>query len=80
MSLPAEENVRVYPDLESLSRAVAESVADIAASSVSAGGWFSLAVSGGETPRALFRILREYDKRLSWPRVPTRRSPKATCR
>jgi 6-phosphogluconolactonase len=48
---------------------VAESVADIAASSVSAGGWFSLAVSGGETPRALFRILREYDKRLSWPRV-----------
>jgi 6-phosphogluconolactonase len=69
MSIRAEPEVRIHADLESLSRAVAESLAEIAAASVTSRGWFSLALSGGETPRALFRMLRaEYEKRVPWVR------------
>jgi len=62
--------LRVYPDLESLSQAAAESLAEIAAAAITERSWFSLGLSGGETPRALFRRLRqEYQKRIPWLRV-----------
>jgi 6-phosphogluconolactonase len=69
MSIRAKPEVRVHADLESLSKAAAESLAEIAAASVTSGGWFSLALSGGETPRALFQVLRaQYERRVPWMR------------
>jgi len=69
MSIRAKPEVRIHADLESLSKAVAESLAEIAAASVTSRGWFSLALSGGETPRALFRTLRAgHEKRVPWNR------------
>jgi 6-phosphogluconolactonase len=45
-------------------------LARIAASAISAHGWFSLALSGGETPQALFALLaREYRTRIPWARA-----------
>ncbi len=70
MCLPSRGEVRTCSDLQSLSRVVAENLARIAASAVSAHGWFSLALSGGETPQALFGLLaREYHARIPWARA-----------
>jgi 6-phosphogluconolactonase len=63
--------IRVYPDLESLSQAAAElftlqsRVAGIAC------GRFSVALSGGETPRRMYELLAtpEYSERIRWPEV-----------
>ena len=69
MSIRAKSEVRVHADLESLSKAAAESLAEIAAASVTDRSWFSIALSGGETPRALFRVLQtQYEKRVPWIR------------
>lgn len=53
----AEAKVRVLKDAESLSRAAAEFVAGCAAAAVSANGRFSLALSGGGTPKRLYELL-----------------------
>jgi 6-phosphogluconolactonase len=63
--------IRVYPDLESLSQSAAElftlqsRVAGIAC------GRFSVALSGGETPRRMYELLAtpEYSERIHWPEV-----------
>ena len=70
MSLRSRGEVRTRSDLESLSQAVAEDLARIAASAISVHGWFSLALSGGETPQVLFGLLaREYHTRIPWARA-----------
>jgi len=69
MSIRAKPEIRVHADLESLSIAAAENLAEIAVAAVTSRGWFSLAFSGGETPRRLFRVLRtQYEKRIPWIR------------
>jgi 6-phosphogluconolactonase len=49
--------IRVYPDLESLSRAAAALIATQADLAVAARGRFSLALSGGATPRRTYELL-----------------------
>jgi len=59
--------VEVLPDAEAVARRAARVVAAEARPAVSARGRFLLAVSGGETPRRMFRLLADED--LPWAGV-----------
>jgi 6-phosphogluconolactonase len=59
--------VRTLRDLESVSRAAADELAELAAGHV---GTFRIALSGGSTPKRLFQILAERGPRgLPWERI-----------
>jgi 6-phosphogluconolactonase len=59
--------VRVFQNLEDLSRTAAEAVADIINSAVRSSGRCSVALSGGDTPRELYRLLgTTFRDRVSW--------------
>jgi 6-phosphogluconolactonase len=51
------ERVRVFQDLEALSRAAAEFFTDLAKRCVASQGRFTVALSGGATPRRLYTLL-----------------------
>jgi 6-phosphogluconolactonase len=56
-----------FPDAAALSRAAAELVAEIAEAAVATRGRFTMALSGGRTPEALYRMLAgEYRDRMPW--------------
>ncbi|EGJ48453.1 6-phosphogluconolactonase [Desulfocurvibacter africanus] len=57
-----------FPDLTAASRAAADMIRERASRAVEDRGWFSLALSGGETPRELFRLLAD-DAELPWLRT-----------
>lgn len=59
--------VEVLPDAEAVARRAAEAIAEQAREAVAARGWFTLAVSGGATPRRLFSALS--DEAVPWPHV-----------
>ncbi len=70
VSLPGKPDLRVFPDLKALSRAAAESVVALAEAAVRDKGRFTMALSGGSTPRALHRLLaRDYRDSIPWPQV-----------
>jgi 6-phosphogluconolactonase len=52
-------DVRAFPDLEVLSAAAAETIVAIARESVKARGRFSIALSGGNTPKRTYQLLVE---------------------
>jgi len=59
--------VREVADPAGLCRAAAELIATTAAAAVAARGRFTLALSGGSTPRALYQLLAaEYASRIPW--------------
>ena len=59
--------VREVADPAGLCRAAADLIATTAAAAVAARGRFTLALSGGNTPRALYQLLAaEYTKRVPW--------------
>jgi len=64
-------DVRVYPDSEQLTRAAAHLFVDLAQKAIEAQGQFSVALSGGSTPEALYALLAtdEFASRVEWPRV-----------
>jgi 6-phosphogluconolactonase len=49
--------IAVYPDLGTLSRAAAETIAEAARSAVATRGRFTIALAGGRTPRTLYELL-----------------------
>ncbi|MEO8449080.1 MAG: 6-phosphogluconolactonase [Gemmatimonadota bacterium] len=61
-------SVRVYPSADELARAVADFVVLRAADAIAGSGRFTMALSGGSTPRALYSLLAtpEYADRISW--------------
>ncbi len=59
--------LRVFRDLDQLSRAVAEFFAEVANASAQRGGEFFAALSGGSTPLRMYEILgQDYHGRLPW--------------
>lgn len=52
-------DIRVFPDREALSRAAAEVFAAGAEAAAARGEFFSVALSGGSTPRDLYRLLAD---------------------
>lgn len=63
-------DVEVLPDLAAVSRAAADRIVDAAGRSIAARGRFTMAVSGGQTPRLLYDLLGTEDAgRLPWART-----------
>jgi 6-phosphogluconolactonase len=72
MSLPtpAAREVQVHDDLGALSRAAAIRLVAAAAAGVAQRGRFTVALSGGRTPRPLYELLAaEYRDRVPWAAV-----------
>lgn len=72
MSSPdAEPNVFVFDDAESLARGTAARVAELARASIEARGLFTVALSGGSTPRRIYELLAgaEFKDGIDWPNV-----------
>ncbi len=63
--------IRIFADPEALSRGVAEFFADAARDAVAARGRFSVALSGGSTPRRTYEILAQppLKDRVDWART-----------
>lgn len=63
-------DVRIHPDPETLSRAVADALASRISGTAARGARFSLALAGGSTPRTLYRLLATgYRDEIPWDRV-----------
>jgi 6-phosphogluconolactonase len=73
MSRPADVSVRRVADAEALARAGAEAVAAAAEQAVAARGRFTLALSGGSTPRPVYALLADprapFRARVPWDRT-----------
>lgn len=66
----SKPEVPLFPTIEEASQALAENLLKVAENSVSERGSFSLALSGGRTPRYLFALLAEaYSPRFPWGAV-----------
>ena len=63
--------IKVYPDLESLSRAAAALLVEQASLAVAARGRFSVALSGGKTPRRTYELLasQPFKEQAPWHRM-----------
>ena len=61
-------DVRIYPTLALAARAIADQIVQISERAISTRGRFTIALSGGETPRLLYRLLatEEYASRIEW--------------
>jgi 6-phosphogluconolactonase len=63
-------DVRIFPDLETASRECARAIVQAITARTTGGDRFTLALAGGETPRALYRILAtEHRTAVSWGQV-----------
>ncbi|MET0649366.1 MAG: 6-phosphogluconolactonase [Pyrinomonadaceae bacterium] len=70
-SADAELNVYVFDDAESVARAAAARIAELARESIEARGRFAIALSGGSTPRRVYELLagEDFRERIDWPNV-----------
>jgi 6-phosphogluconolactonase len=61
--------IRRYPNLEVLSEAAAELICSLAVRGVNKHGLFTVALSGGKTPKSLYEKLAAppYEARMPWP-------------
>jgi len=62
-------DVRVLADPEAVSRAAADDFVALARETVGRCGSFSVALSGGSTPRRLYQLLAEAQAEVEWSRV-----------
>jgi len=69
MADAAVREVRAFRDLEALSEAAAERIVDIARESIATNGRFSIALSGGNTPKRTYQLLAtRYRDQIDWSR------------
>lgn len=66
----SERQFSVFPDLDTLSEAAAQYVADSAQRAIAERGRFTLALAGGSTPRRLYQLLAtpSWRERIAWER------------
>lgn len=64
-------HIAIYPDLDTLSQQAAQYVVRTASESIAARGRFTLALSGGTTPRKLYTLLgsEPYSSQIDWQQV-----------
>ena len=64
-------NVRVFEDLDLLSQAAAKLFIETSAQAILGRGRFLVALSGGNTPAELYKLLAQspYKEQIDWPRV-----------
>jgi 6-phosphogluconolactonase len=65
----AKPQVRIFEDLEGLSREAAARFAELAAGCATLGRNFTCALSGGSTPRRLYELLASPQFQIPWERV-----------
>ena len=63
--------IQVFPDAAAIAQAAADHIVQAARREIDAKGTFSLALSGGSTPKMLYKMLAEppYVKRIEWDKV-----------
>jgi 6-phosphogluconolactonase len=70
MAESGNAEVRVFPDLPKASQALAERLVEEAKEVLATKDRFSMVLSGGATPRILYRLLAgEYSSEISWDKV-----------
>ncbi len=63
-------NIRIAPDVNALARTAAETIQNIAETAIGETGRFSIALSGGSTPKTLFELLASaYKDRIDWSKT-----------
>ncbi len=64
-------HIAIYPDIDTLSQQAAQYVVRIASESIAAHGRFTIALSGGTTPRKLYTLLgsEPYSSQIDWQLV-----------
>jgi len=63
-------DLRIFPTSEALSRAAAEAFAQLVNKTIAEKGRFTVALAGGNTPRAIYKLLAtDYREQIEWPRV-----------
>ena len=70
--MSSDTEVRIFPDLPSLSRAAAEEFITRAGEAIQSRGLFTVALSGGSTPRTLYSLLggeAHFRDRVAWEKV-----------
>jgi 6-phosphogluconolactonase len=67
----AAENVKIYPDKDSLIKTAADQIIALAKRIIDTRGRFSIALAGGSTPKPLYERLAEleYAQQLNWRNV-----------
>jgi 6-phosphogluconolactonase len=65
------KEIRIYPNLDTLSQAAADLLIELAKKSISDKGRFSVALSGGSTPKPLYEALASTDRqeKLEWEKI-----------
>ncbi|MDT7806855.1 MAG: 6-phosphogluconolactonase [Acidobacteriota bacterium] len=71
LSAGAEPRVRVFDDPDEVARAAARRIVELADESIKERGTFSLALSGGSTPRRIYELLadEEFRNQVGWASV-----------
>ena len=70
LTVDAAADVRIFPDPDAVARAAATHLASLLAAKTASGACCSLVLSGGETPRRLYRCLaEEYREHVPWAHV-----------
>ena len=65
--MPVE--VKIVPDNATLARVAAQEFHHLAETAIRQRGWFCVALSGGNTPRAVYSLLADEHKQLPWERI-----------
>lgn len=60
------KSIRIYPDVLSLAQAVADHIVDHASSAIAEQGFFSIALSGGSTPKSGYELLTNNAPSMGW--------------
>lgn len=68
MKTGVEQEIRIFADFEALSRAATELFVSLSQDAVSSGKRFTVALSGGSTPRRFFSLLSSspYQEKIQW--------------
>ena len=64
-------NIRIFDDLDTLYTEAADLFADLSEKSIREKGRFTVALSGGSSPKAIFKLLatEEYAGRIEWDKI-----------
>ncbi|MGH7449944.1 MAG: 6-phosphogluconolactonase [bacterium] len=63
-------DLRVFPNAGELNRAAAEAFIQLADNAIKKQGSFAVALAGGNTPRAIYKLLAiDYREKIEWPAV-----------
>src|SRR5580765_3568353 len=70
-SMPTPANLEIRASPADVAHAAADRLVTAASRAIEASGRFTIALSGGSTPRALYTLLASpaYQDRIDWPRV-----------